>query len=144
MMTQTFQLQVINPVLGHHGARSYFRSYDFKSRDKTPDFVRGMFASPLSRALRPASTSISRLRLTPNTFRPIALQVRSASRSANMVNFPTPSSDPPQHEMQYFPGMTASLPSESGEFRRVLWTGLYSQVVLMTVPVGGDIGEEVS
>jgi len=25
----------------------------------------------------------------------------------------------------------------------VLWTGLYSQVVLMTIPVGGDIGEEV-
>ena len=25
----------------------------------------------------------------------------------------------------------------------MLWTGLYSQVVLMTVPVGGDIGDEV-
>ena len=24
----------------------------------------------------------------------------------------------------------------------MLWTGLYSQVVLMTVPVGGDIGDE--
>ncbi|KAL8954604.1 MAG: hypothetical protein Q9183_007022, partial [Haloplaca sp. 2 TL-2023] len=52
------------------------------------------------------------------------------------------SSGPPKHEMQYFPNMTAALPSESGEFRRVLWTGLYSQVVLMTVPVGGDIGDE--
>ncbi|KAG7288476.1 hypothetical protein NEMBOFW57_004829 [Staphylotrichum longicolle] len=31
--------------------------------------------------------------------------------------------------------MTTALPSESGEFRRVLWTGLYSQVVLMTVPI---------
>ncbi|KAI4111777.1 MAG: hypothetical protein LQ339_000234 [Xanthoria mediterranea] len=40
--------------------------------------------------------------------------------------------------------MTSALPSESAEFRRVLWTGLYSQVVLMTVPVGGDIGDEVS
>ncbi|KAK0614025.1 RmlC-like cupin domain-containing protein [Immersiella caudata] len=60
-----------------------------------------------------------------------------------MTNFKTPSSDPPKHEMQYFPGMTTSLPSESPEFRRVLWTGLYSQVVLMTVPVGGDIGEEI-
>ncbi|KAK0719495.1 RmlC-like cupin domain-containing protein [Lasiosphaeris hirsuta] len=57
--------------------------------------------------------------------------------------FATPSSDPPQHAMQYFPSMTTALPSESGEFRRVLWTGLYSQVVLMTIPVGGDIGEEV-
>jgi len=53
-----------------------------------------------------------------------------------------PNSDIPKHEMVYFPQMTTSLPSESGEFRRVLWTGLYSQLVLMTVPVGGDIGDE--
>ena len=52
-------------------------------------------------------------------------------------------SGPPKHEMQYFPNMANALPSESAEFRRVLWTGLYSQVVLMTVPVGGDIGDEV-
>ena len=52
-------------------------------------------------------------------------------------------SGPPKHEMVYFPDMTSALPSTSGEFRRVLWTGLYSQVVLMTVPVGGDIGDEV-
>ena len=50
---------------------------------------------------------------------------------------------PPAHEMVYFPQMTSSLPSTSTEFRRVLWTGLYSQVVLMNVPVGGDIGDEV-
>ncbi|KAH8909268.1 RmlC-like cupin [Coniochaeta sp. PMI_546] len=60
-----------------------------------------------------------------------------------MAPFPTPSSDPPKHEMQYFPDMTTALPSTSAEFRRVLWTGLYSQLVLMTVPVGGDIGEEI-
>lgn len=54
------------------------------------------------------------------------------------------STGPPKHEMQYFPNMTAAMPSESAEFRRVLWTGLYSQIVLMTVPVGGDIGDEVS
>lgn len=45
--------------------------------------------------------------------------------------------------MVYFPNMTAALPSSSAVFRKVLWTGLYSQVVLMTIPVGGDIGEEV-
>ncbi|KAK4151403.1 RmlC-like cupin [Chaetomidium leptoderma] len=60
-----------------------------------------------------------------------------------MAPFATPSSDPPKHEMQYFPSITTALPSESTEFRRVLWTGLYSQLVLMTVPVGGDIGEEI-
>lgn len=59
------------------------------------------------------------------------------------MKFNKPSEEPPKHEMAYFPEMTTSLPSESGEFRRVLWTGLYSQLVLMTVPVGGDIGDEV-
>lgn len=59
------------------------------------------------------------------------------------MQFPKPSNDPPKHEMAYFPDMTTSLPSQSGDFRRVLWTGLYSQLVLMTVPVGGDIGDEV-
>ena len=39
--------------------------------------------------------------------------------------------------------MTSALPASSGEFRKVLFTGLYSQVVLMTIPVGGDIGDEV-
>lgn len=43
----------------------------------------------------------------------------------------------------YFPGMTADLPSRTSDFRTVLHTGLYSQIVLMTVPVGGEIGEEV-
>ena len=52
-------------------------------------------------------------------------------------------SGPPKHEMAYFPNMTGALPAGSSEFRRVMWTGLYSQVVLMTVPVGGDIGDEV-
>ncbi|KAI9822641.1 MAG: hypothetical protein M1827_000360 [Pycnora praestabilis] len=51
--------------------------------------------------------------------------------------------EPPKHAMAYFPDMTGALPASSGEFRKVLWTGLYSQVVLMTVPVGGDIGDEI-
>ena len=56
---------------------------------------------------------------------------------------PKMNTGPPKHEMVYFPDITSALPSKSAEFRRVLWTGLYSQVVLMTVPVGGDIGDEV-
>jgi hypothetical protein len=70
----------------------------------------------------------------------------SASRhftTTNKMPFPIPSMDPPKHEMAFFPNMTTSLPSESAEFRRVLWTGLYSQLVLMTVPVDGEIGDEV-
>ncbi|KAF3006346.1 hypothetical protein E8E14_005163 [Neopestalotiopsis sp. 37M] len=65
------------------------------------------------------------------------------SPASSSRTFSTPSSDPPKHKMQHFPDMLSALPSQSGEFRRVLWTGLYSQLVLMTIPVGGDIGEEV-
>lgn len=54
-----------------------------------------------------------------------------------------PNRGPPSHEMYYFPNMTNSLPASSAEFRKVLFTGLYSQVVLMTIPVSGDIGDEV-
>ncbi|KAK4201588.1 RmlC-like cupin domain-containing protein [Triangularia verruculosa] len=67
----------------------------------------------------------------------------STSTGNKMPPFPKPNAEPPAPKMVYFPNMTTALPSESGEFRRVLWTGLYSQVVLMTVPVGGDIGEEI-
>jgi mannose-6-phosphate isomerase-like protein (cupin superfamily) len=54
-----------------------------------------------------------------------------------------PNTEPPKHEMVYFPHMNDSLPATSQVFRKVLFTGLYSQVVIMTVPVGGDIGDEV-
>lgn len=97
-----------------------------------------MFSSKLYRAVRPLCTSLSS---RPLTSKPV--QVKEAFSTIKMSTFPTPSSDPPKKEMKYFPDMTTALPSESGEFRRVLWTGLYSQLVLMTVPVDGDIGEEV-
>ena len=32
---------------------------------------------------------------------------------------------------------------KSPDFRRVLWTGKHSQLVIMTIPPGGEIGEEV-
>ncbi|KAH9858851.1 RmlC-like cupin [Lenzites betulinus] len=35
-----------------------------------------------------------------------------------------------------------SVAEDSDKFRRVLWTGTHSQLVIMTVPVGGEIGEE--
>ncbi len=37
----------------------------------------------------------------------------------------------------------ATVAEQSTEFRRVLWTGEHSQLVIMTVPPGGEIGEEV-
>lgn len=50
---------------------------------------------------------------------------------------------PPKHQMVYLKGL-ATNERAFGEFRRVMWTGLYSQVVVMEVPVNGEIGDEVS
>ncbi|KAI7203825.1 hypothetical protein KC316_g12844 [Hortaea werneckii] len=52
------------------------------------------------------------------------------------------SKDPPKHQMVYFPELTSKVRS-FGQFRKVMHTGLYSQVVTMEIPVGGDIGDEV-
>ncbi|KAF2823124.1 RmlC-like cupin [Ophiobolus disseminans] len=49
---------------------------------------------------------------------------------------------PPSHDMVHFPGLMSEKRS-FGDFRTVLHTGLFSQVVAMEVPVGGDIGDEV-
>lgn len=37
----------------------------------------------------------------------------------------------------------ATVAEQSADFRRVLWTGRHSQLVIMTIPPGGEIGEEV-
>lgn len=37
----------------------------------------------------------------------------------------------------------ATVAETSPDFRRVLWTGEHAQLVIMTVPPGGEIGEEV-
>jgi len=37
----------------------------------------------------------------------------------------------------------ATVAEKSPDFRRVLWTGQHSQLVIMTIPPGGDIGDEV-
>ena len=37
----------------------------------------------------------------------------------------------------------ATTAEQSADFRRVLWTGEYSQLVIMTIPPEGEIGEEV-
>jgi mannose-6-phosphate isomerase-like protein (cupin superfamily) len=42
--------------------------------------------------------------------------------------------------MQHF-AITA-VAEESGDFRQVLWTGKHVQLVIMTIPPGGEIGEE--
>ncbi|MBQ1051771.1 cupin domain-containing protein [Verrucosispora sp. WMMD703] len=37
----------------------------------------------------------------------------------------------------------ATVAEKSPDFRRVLWTGNHTQLVIMTIPPGGEIGEEV-
>jgi len=37
----------------------------------------------------------------------------------------------------------ADIAQESSDFRRVLWTGEHAQIVIMTIPPGGEIGDEV-
>jgi mannose-6-phosphate isomerase-like protein (cupin superfamily) len=37
----------------------------------------------------------------------------------------------------------ATVAQQSPDFRRVLWTGKNTQLVIMTIPPGGEIGEEV-
>jgi len=49
---------------------------------------------------------------------------------------------PPKHEMVVFKGLMSEKRA-FGDFRTVLHTGLYSQIVAMEVPVGGEIGDEV-
>ncbi len=36
----------------------------------------------------------------------------------------------------------ATVAEKSADFRRVLWTGEHTQLVIMTIPTGGEIGEE--
>ena len=36
----------------------------------------------------------------------------------------------------------ATVAEQSADFRRVLWTGEHTQLVIMTIPVGGEIGLE--
>jgi mannose-6-phosphate isomerase-like protein (cupin superfamily) len=36
----------------------------------------------------------------------------------------------------------ATVAEKSDDFRRVLWTGQHTQLVIMTIPPGGEIGEE--
>lgn len=43
--------------------------------------------------------------------------------------------------MDYFD--IAGEATASSDFRRVLWTGEHTQLVIMTIPVGGEIGGEV-
>ncbi|KAI0633254.1 RmlC-like cupin [Trametes polyzona] len=56
-----------------------------------------------------------------------------------MANF-QPNTEPPKG-FAIFKNLEG-VATQSDKFRRVLWTGTHSQLVIMTVPVDGEIGEE--
>jgi len=37
----------------------------------------------------------------------------------------------------------ATIAEQSSDFRRVLWSGSHAQLVIMTIPPGGEIGDEI-
>lgn len=80
----------------------------------------------------PKFTSI----FTPVVTRPYSATAVNMGKDSNM------SKDPPKHQMVYFPKLTSEVRA-FGQFRKVMHTGLYSQLVSMEIPVGGDIGDEV-
>lgn len=87
-----------------------------------------------TRALKPLTSSPS-----------IIIRNLQTTPSPDMSNFPEGHKDqskPPPHEMIYFKGLTKEV-REFGVFRKVLHTSMYSQLVAMEIPVGGDIGDEV-
>ena len=46
-----------------------------------------------------------------------------------------------RHGMEHF--TIATVAEKSPDFRRVLWTGKHTQLVIMTIPPDGEIGEEI-
>ena len=100
-----------------------------------------MLASRLSSTLLRNSTLTTRqvLRTTTPTLRLFH------STPSIMADFPEGHKDqsaPPPHQLVYFKGLTKNV-REFGVFRKVLHTSMYSQLVAMEIPVGGDIGDEV-
>lgn len=47
----------------------------------------------------------------------------------------------PDHDFGHF--TIEQIAKENPDFRRVLWTGQHAQLVVMTIPPGGEIGDEV-
>jgi hypothetical protein len=82
-----------------------------------------------SNVIRPFSTTTAR-------FAAASPKMESYKKSGNRENAP------PKHDMVHFPGLMSEKRS-FGDFRTVLHTGLYSQIVAMEVPVNGEIGDEV-
>ena len=74
---------------------------------------------------------------------PLIRSTRLTSSTPRSPRRTLASMSPPAKKMAHFAQIN-SIPAEYPNFRTVLWTGESSQLVVMTVPVKGEIGEEVS
>jgi hypothetical protein len=79
---------------------------------------------------------------TINTIRPFSTNSILASKMDAYKSLGNRADAPPAHKMVHFKGLLSEKRS-FGDFRTVLHTGLFSQLVAMEVPVGGEIGDEV-
>ncbi|RMY81585.1 hypothetical protein D0864_01940 [Hortaea werneckii] len=100
-----------------------------------------MFSTTRTLPTRLLATKLSKSTAIPTPFQHTAVRAFSLT-TPKMGKDATMSTDPPKHQMVYFPELTSKVRS-FGQFRKVMHTGLYSQVVTMEIPVGGDIGDEV-
>lgn len=98
-----------------------------------------MFSLRAIRTLKPTTTITTKTITKPTTTHTLAL---FSTTTPKMGKDTTVSASPPKHEMVHFPGLTSTVRS-FGVFRKVMHTGLYSQLVTMEIPPGGDIGDEV-
>ncbi len=90
---------------------------------------------------RTITSRLATARLNPTTTLRLSTRLLSTT-TAKMGKDSKMSTEPPKHEMKYFKGLTSEVRA-FGQFRKVIHTGLYSQLVSMEIPVGGDIGDEV-
>jgi hypothetical protein len=89
-------------------------------------------------ALRPSTFTVTAPRASP-----VVRRYLSTTPPRSMDAYKRAGNKAPEHQMVHFKGLLSEKRS-FGDFRTVLHTGLFSQVVAMEVPVGGDIGDEVS
>src|SRR4051795_8868640 len=65
----------------------------------------------------------------------------ASSRGRTIMTVPQREERPPMASVIHYTIATEA--EKSPDFRRVLWTGKKTQLVIMTIPPGGEIGEEV-
>lgn len=93
---------------------------------------------------RTATVATRHIFKTPRRFVQTPYSIKSYTTSRTLLAKDSKmSSEPPKHAMAYFPKLTSEKRA-FGQFRKVIHTGLYSQLVTMEIPIGGDIGDEVS